>query len=206
MNIKKALKRFCSFFVNESGNGSKSGSLERKIKLNALSARLSAEIRKQEGFAKDYLSQAVEAKRTGDDAAMVHLKRLIGTTSAIRRRAERMLHVTRIAATRMEQVECYKEFCEMFAATSAELKNDISPETVVQTQENLQKSIAIWNANDSMIDQLLGAFDSTLDEGYSDSSPSDPRKEAAIDAAISDLAAKKDSSVETKMKDLLQRL
>ena len=206
MNIGSFLKNVGSFFLSAPRGDSRSQSIERRVKLNSLSARLSAEVRKQEGFAKDYLAQAVEAKRTGDDAALSHLKRLIGTTSAIRRRAERMLHVTRIAATRMEQVECYKEFCEMFATTSNELRNDLSPEIVVQTQENLQKSIAAWNSNDAMVDQILGAFDATLEEGSSAMAFEDPQKEAAIDATISDLAAKKDSSVESKMKELMQRL
>ncbi len=206
MNAKKFFQFLSGLFLRSNKRDPKAEALARKIRLNALSARLTTEIRRQEGFAKDYLAQAVDAKRTGDDATLGHLRRLLGSTSAIRRRAERMLHVVRMVSTHSEQIECYKDFCEMFASTSEALGQDLSPETVIQAQENLQKSIAVWNSNDAMVDQMLAAFDATLSTATADAQPADPQRDAAIDAVISDLASKRDSSVETKLKDLLQKL
>ena len=179
---------------------------ERRVKLNMLQSRFSLEVKKQDKYLHDYLSQAVEAKRTGDVAALGSIKNSIALTVAMRRRAQRMLHAVRLFATKSDQMEGYKDFCGVLSEVSSAMGNTISSADVAKAQMDLQRGIQNAQSADQLMDQMLGTLDASLGEMASSEESASSVKSAAIDDMIAKLAGEKDTATENHLEELLAKL
>lgn len=179
---------------------------ERRVKLNMLQSRFSLEVKKQDKYLHDYLSQAVEAKRTGDVAALGSIKNSIALTVAMRRRAQRMLHAVRLFATKSDQMEGYKDFCGVLSEVSSAMGNTISSADVAKAQMDLQRGIQNAQSADQLMDQMLGTLDASLGEMASSEESASGVKSAAIDDMIAKLAGEKDTATESHLEELLAKL
>ena len=179
---------------------------ERRVKLNMLQSRFSLEVKKQDKYQHDYLSQAVEAKRTGDVAALGSIKNSIALTVAMRRRAQRMLHAVRLFATKSDQMEGYKDFCGVLSEVSSAMGNTISSADVAKAQMDLQRGIQNAQSADQLMDQMLGTLDASLGEMASSEESASGVKSAAIDDMIAKLAGEKDTATENHLEELLAKL
>lgn len=180
--------------------------LERRIKMNRLQSRFSLEVKKQDKFLREYLGQAVEAKRTGDGATLKAIKSVIARTLAMRRRAQRMLNATRLLATTADQMESYKEFCGVMAEVSEALGQGLTAGEVAKTQADLARGLQQAQSVGEMMDQMLGALDATIGEMADREEESGGIKESALDEMISKLAGEKDSAAESRIEELLAKI
>ena len=180
--------------------------MERKIKLNALQNRFSLEIKKQDRYLRDYFSQAVEAKRTGDTTTLASIRHSLMLTTAMRRRAQRMLHAVRLFATKSDQMDSYKDFCGVLSEVSTAMVQTVSTDDVVKAQADLQRGLQAAQTTDQLMDQMLGALDSAIGEMSDAESASSGVKDSAIDEMISKLAGEKDSAAENRIEELLAKL
>ena len=180
--------------------------MQRRIKLNALQSRFSLEVKKQDKFLHDYLTQAVEAKRTGDAATLGSIKNSIALTVAMRRRAQRMLHAVRLFATKADQMEGYKDFCGVLSEVSSAMGNTISSADVAKAQMDLQRGIQNAQSADQLMDQMLGTLDASLGEMAATEESAAGVKSSAIDDMIAKLAGEKDNATESRIEELLQKI
>lgn len=180
--------------------------MERRIKLNSLQSRFSLEVKKQDKYLRDYFSQAVEAKRTGDAVTLAPIKHQIALTLAMRRRAQRMLHAVRLFATKADQMDGYKDFCGVLSEVSTAMGQTISSADVAKAQENLQRGLQGAQAADQFMDQMLGAFDSAVGEMAEAESDSSDLKAGALDEMIAKLAGEKDTAAENRIEELLAKI
>lgn len=179
---------------------------ERRVKLNMLQSRFSLEVKKQDKYLHDYLSQAVEAKRTGDVAALGSIKNSIALTVAMRRRAQRMLHAVRLFATKSDQMDGYKDFCGVLSEVSSAMGNTISSADVAKAQMDLQRGIQNAQSADQLMDQMLGTLDASLGEMATSEESASSVKSSAIDDMIAKLAGEKDTATENHLEELLAKL
>ena len=179
---------------------------ERRVKLNMLQSRFSLEVKKQDKYLHDYLSQAVEAKRTGDAATLSSIKNSIALTVAMRRRAQRMLHAVRLFATKSDQMDGYKDFCGVLSEVSSAMGNTISAADVAKAQMDLQRGIQNAQSADQLMDQMLGTLDASLGEMASVEESASGVKSSAIDEMIAKLAGEKDTATENHLEELLAKL
>ena len=198
------LKTIVSFFDKKPTP--EEAAIQRRIKLNALQSRFSLEVKKQDKFLREYLAQAVEAKRTGDETTLSGIKKLISFTQATRRRAQRMLHTSRFAATVSDQMDGYKDFCGVLSEVSEAMGNTISSAEIMKTQQRFQQSLQGVQSMDQFMDQMLGAFDSAIGEMADAETTSSGVKTSALDEMISKLAGEKDSAAEGRIEELLANL
>lgn len=180
--------------------------MQRKIRLNALQSRFSLEVKKQDKYLRDYLSQAVEAKRTGDSTTLSSIKNSIALTAAMRRRAQRMLHAVRLFATKADQMESYKDFCGVLSEVSSAMGNTISAADVAKAQQDLQMGIQNAQSADQLMDQMLGTLDASFGEMVSSEESASGLKSSAIDDMIAKLAGEKDNATENRIEELLQKI
>lgn len=180
--------------------------MQRRIKLNALQSRFSLEVKKQDKFLRDYLAQAVEAKRTGDAATLGSIKNSITLTVAMRRRAQRMLHAIRLFSTKADQMEGYKDFCGVLSEVSSAMGNTISAADVAKAQQDLQMGIQNAQSADQLMDQMLGTLDASFGEMVSIEESASGLKSSAIDDMIAKLAGEKDNATENRIEELLQKI
>ena len=180
--------------------------MQRRIRLNTLQSRFSLEVKKQDRYLRDYLAQAVEAKRTGDAGTLGSIKNSIALTVAMRRRAQRMLHAVRLFATKADQMEGYKEFCGVLSEVSSAMGNTISSAEVAKAQQDLQTGIQNAQTADQLMDQMLGTLDASMGEMASAEESASGVKSAAIDDMIAKLAGEKDTATENHLEELLAKL
>ncbi len=177
-----------------------------RLKLNAQQSRFSLEVKKQDRFLRDYLGQAVEAKRTGDSTTLGPIKSSIVLTVAMRRRAQQMLHAVRLFATKVDQMESYQEFCSVLSDVSSWMGNTISSSDVVKAQENLQKGIQNAQSADELMRQILTAFENGIGDWAEAETDSSGLKGGALDDMIAKLAGEKDTATENHLEELLAKL
>ena len=180
--------------------------LERRIKMNRLQSRFSLEVKKQDKFLREYLGQAVEAKRTGDGATLKAIKSVIARTLAMRRRAQRMLNATRLLATTADQMESYKEFCGVMSEVSEALGQGLTAGEVAKTQADLARGLQQAQSVGEMMDQMLGALDATIGEMADREEESGGIKDSALDEMIAKLAGEKDTAAESRIEELLAKI
>lgn len=180
--------------------------MQRKIKLNALQSRFALEVKKQDRHMHELLTQAVEAKRTGDTVTLVPIKHQIALSLAMRRRALRMLHAVRLFATKTDQMEDYKDFCGVLSEVSTAMGNTISSADVAKAQQDLQMGIQNAQAADQLMDQMLGTLDASMEEMAAGEESASGVKLSAIDEMIAKLAGVKDSATENHIDELLAKL
>jgi hypothetical protein len=179
---------------------------ERRVRLNMLQNRFSLEVKKQDRFLREYLAQAVEAKRTGDAATLGPIKHQLAMTLSMRRRAQRMLHAVRLFATKSDQMEGYKDFCGVLSEVSTAMGETISTADVTKAQQDLQRGLQNAQTADQLMDQMLGAFDSAVGEMADAESDTAGVKSGALDDMIAKLAGEKDSAAEGRIEELLAKL
>ena len=180
--------------------------MQRKIKLNALQSRFALEVKKQDRHMHELVTQAVEAKRTGDTVTLVPIKHQIALALAMRRRALRMLHAVRLFATKTDQMEDYKDFCGVLSEVSSAMGNTISSADVAKAQQDLQMGIQNAQAADQLMDQMLGTLDASMEEMAAGEESASGVKSSAIDEMIAKLAGEKDSATENHLEELLSKL
>ena len=180
--------------------------MQRKVKLNALQSRFALEVKKQDRHMHELVTQAVEAKRTGDTVTLVPIKHQIALALAMRRRALRMLHAVRLFATNTDQMEDYKDFCGVLSEVSSAMGNTISSADVAKAQQDLQMGIQNAQAADQLMDQMLGTLDASMEEMAAGEESASGVKSSAIDEMIAKLAGEKDSATENHLEELLSKL
>lgn len=181
--------------------------LERKIEMNRRQGQLALAVKRQDRFLRDYLAQAVEAKRTGDGTTLRSIKGMIVRTMAMRKQAQRMLNAARLMATRADQMESYRDFIEiMTEASHAMAGQGITTGQVVQMQQDLAIGLQKTQNASEVIDQALGALDATLGGMAEQDAESVGITDSALDEMIAKLAGEKDTAAERRIEELLAKM
>ena len=176
--------------------------LARKLRINSALRRFDAEVKKQDGFIRQYLSQATVHKRTGDSASYAQAKKMLAFSFAYRKRAQHSLNSLRLFTTMADQMEAYKDFCGAVNDISLSMGNAISTKDVVDAQMQLEKGMAKAKSTDALMDQLLNSFDTS----FADAVPGEESigmKDADLDKMIAEMAEKKDNLTEDTITQLL---
>lgn len=205
MIVKNICRAIWRFFVRTPSRDPKADALSLRIRWNGLATKVTNLIRQLEIYAKDYLSQAVEAKRTGDAVALSALKNQFAIITHKRHEMERLLHGIRFISTNLSVKECLVDFYGVVKETSISLDGEMSSENIVQAEENFSKMLHSFQGESARMDQLLQVMDAGMATAAASTVAVDPQRDAAFEAAVADLAARRDVSVEIKLKDLLQR-
>jgi len=177
--------------------------LARKMRINSTLRRFDMEVKKQDGFIRQYLQQATVAKRTGDKGNYAQAKKMLAFSFAYRKRAQHSLNSLRLFSTMSDQMEAYKDFCGAVNDISMSMGNAISVKDVSNAQMQLQKGMETAKSTDALMDQLLSAFDSSSDELTAGELDNAGIKDADLDKMIAEMSDTKDNLTEDTITQLL---
>ena len=177
--------------------------LKRKMRINSALRRFDQEVKKQDGFIRQYLQQATVHKRTGDTSSYAQAKKMLAFSFSYRKRAQHALNSLRLFTTMADQMEAYKDFCGAVTDISVSMGNAISTKDVVNAQMQLQKGMETAKSTDELMDQLLSAFDSSFADMAPGELESAGMKEDDLDKMIDEMSDKKDSLTEDTITKLL---
>lgn len=181
--------------------------MERRIAMNRYQGELAQAVRRQDRFLKEYISQAVEAKRTGDSATLRSIKGMIVQTMAMRKRAQRMLNASKLAATKVDQMGSFREFIGMLEeASRAMAEQGFSTEQLVRMQQDLAEGMQKAQNQSEAIDQALDALDATMGGLAERSEVSAGISDSALDEMIAKLSGEKDTAAESRLEELLAKI
>ncbi len=179
--------------------------MTRKMRINSALRRFDAEVKKQDGYIKQYLSQATIAKRTGDNTNYAQAKKVLSFTFAYRKRAQHALNSLRLFSTMADQMEAYKDFCVAVNDISVSMGNAISTKDVLNAQMQLQKGMETARSTEELMDQMLSMFDSSFAELAPGELESAGMKDDDLDKMIAEMVEKKDSLTEDTITQLLNK-
>lgn len=177
--------------------------LARKMRINSTLRRFDMEVKKQDGFIRQYLQQATVAKRTGDRPNYAQAKKMLAFSFAYRKRAQHSLNSLRLFSTMSDQMTAYKDFCGAVNDISMSMGNAISMKDVANAQMQLQKGMETAKSTDALMDQLLSAFDTSSAELLPDELENAGIKDEDLDKMIAEMSEKKDTLTEDTITELL---
>ena len=175
----------------------------RKMRIGSALRRFNQEVKKQDGFIKQYLQQAMNAKRTGDSENYDQIKKAISFTFACRTRVQRSQHALQLVSTMANQMEAYRDFCGAVNDISESMSNAISLKDVVNAQENLARAMKVGKSTEEMMDQLLSSFDASFAEYVTGENESEGMKGVDLDSLIAQMAAAHDNLTEERISQIL---
>ena len=178
----------------------------RKMRINSTLRRFDMEVKKQDGFIRQYLQQATVHKRTGDTASYTQAKKMLAFSFAYRKRAQHSLNSLRLFSTMADQMAAYKDFCGAVADISTSMGNAISSKDVVNAQMNIQKGMETARSTEELMDQLLSAFDASFAEITPGELESAGVKDTDLEQMIEEMAGKKDTLTEDTITELLNKV
>lgn len=179
--------------------------LKRKMRINSTLRRFDMEVKKQDGFIRQYLSQATVAKRTGDKFNYAQTRKMLAFSFAYRKRAQHSLNSLRFFSTMSDQMEAYKDFCIAVNDISMSMGNAISAKDVADAQLQLRMGIEKAKSTDVLMDQLLSIFDTSTEELTPGELENVGMKEDELDKIIAEMSENKDSLTEDTITQLLNR-
>jgi hypothetical protein len=176
---------------------------QRKMRINGALRRFDQEIKKQDGYIKQYLQQATVAKRTGDEANYAQVKKMLSFTFACRKRVQRSLHSLQTFSTMSNQMEAYRDFCGAVNDISVSMGNAISVADVLKAQKNLEQGMMAAKSTEELMDQLLASFDTSFAEYVPNDGETAGVKDVDLDNMIAQMAADKDNLTEDRITQVL---
>ena len=179
--------------------------MARRMRINSALRRFDQEVKKQDGFIRQYLQQVTVHKRTGDTASYAQAKKMLAFSFAYRKRAQHSLNSLRLFTTMADQMEAYKAFCGAVNDISLSMGNAISTKDVVNAQMQLQKGMEKAKTTEEMIDQMLSAFDASFTEMAPAEMESAGISEDDLDKVIAEMSEKKDTLSEDTITQLLNK-
>lgn len=179
--------------------------MARRMRINSALRRFDQEVKKQDGFIRQYLQQVTVHKRTGDTASYAQAKKMLAFSFAYRKRAQHSLNSLRLFTTMADQMEAYKAFCGAVNDISLSMGNAISTKDVVNAQMQLQKGMEKAKTTEEMMDQMLSAFDASFTEMAPAEMESAGISEDDLDKVIAEMSEKKDTLSEDTITQLLNK-
>lgn len=177
--------------------------MERKIRINGALRRFDQEVKKQDNFIKQYLQQATNAKRTGDGMSYNQVKKALAFTFACRKRAQRALNSLRLFSTMSDQMQAYRDFCGAVKDISMQMGSAFSVSDVATAQQELEKGMMNAKNAEELMDQMLGAFESSWEEFTPADLESAGLQGDSLDKMIDQMADSKDTLTEDVITQVL---
>ena len=179
--------------------------MARRMRINSALRRFDQEVKKQDGFIRQYLQQVTVHKRTGDTNSYAQAKKMLAFSFAYRKRAQHSLNSLRLFTTMADQMEAYKAFCGAVNDISLSMGNAISTKDVVNAQMQLQKGMEKAKTTEEMMDQMLSAFDASFSEMAPAEMESAGISDDDLDKMIAEMSEKKDTLSEDTITQLLNK-
>lgn len=180
--------------------------LARRMRINNALRKFELEVRKQDGYIRQYLQQATVHKRTGDNASYAQAKKMLAFSFTYRKRAQHSLNSLRLFSTMSDQMQAYRDFCCAVTDISASIGGAISQRDVVNAQMQLQKGMETAKSTEVLMDQMLSAFDSSFSGIEPGQMENTGIKDDDLEEIIAAMSDKRDSLTEDTITEILNRV
>ncbi len=164
--------------------------IEREMKIRQGVRAIEKSVRQQQKFAEDFIKNAQQAKKIGDDGQYQFIRNALKKTATVKKMLERQLLSMKNAMLIQQQAAASQQFAESMALMAKEISRTFEEMDLTKTQADWEKAVTKASTLEERMDLFLDAMqDSSLAPAVSSEAVSDAEIDRMIDADV--LAAEK---------------
>lgn len=143
--------------------------IERDMKLRTGLKSIERSIRQQEKFSDDFIKNAQQAKRIGDNQQYLFIRNALKKTATIKRMLERQLLAMKNAMLISQQAQASRQFAESMSIMSRQVGEVFADLDLTKTQADWEKAMTQAGSIEERMEIFLDTME-TSGAGVSDSS------------------------------------
>ncbi len=153
--------------------------VERDMRLRQGLRQIERAIRQQERFGEDFLKNARDARRAGDEQQYQFVRASLKKTHAVRKMLERQLLTMKNAMLVQKQAEASRQFAEGMNLMAREIGRSFGEMDLTKTQADWEKAVQQAGSVEERMELFLDSMEQSATDG-----PSASRDELVSDAEI----------------------
>ena len=159
--------------------------IEREMKIRQGVRAIEKSVRQQQKFAEDFIKNAQQAKKIGDDGQYQFIRNALKKTATVKKMLERQLLSIKNAMLIQQQAAASQQFAESMALMAKEISRTFEEMDLTKTQADWEKAVTKASTLEERMDLFLDAMqDSSLAPAASNEAVSDDEIDRMIDADV----------------------
>jgi len=159
--------------------------IEREMKIRQGVRAIEKSVRQQQKFAEDFIKNAQQAKKIGDDGQYQFIRNALKKTATVKKMLERQLLSIKNAMLIQQQAAASQQFAESMALMAKEISRTFEEMDLTKTQADWEKAVTKAGTLEERMDLFLDAMqDSSLAPAASNEAVSDDEIDRMIDADV----------------------
>jgi hypothetical protein len=139
--------------------------IEREMRIRQGLRSIEKSIRQQEKFAEDFIKNAQNAKRIGDNNQYLFVRSALKKTAAVKKMLERQLLAIKNAMLIQQQAQASQQFAESMNLMAKEISRVFGEMDLTQTQAQWEKAVAQAGSMEERMELFLDSMEQTAISG-----------------------------------------
>src|SRR5438105_13908314 len=135
--------------------------IEREMKIRQGLRAIEKSMRQQEKFSDDFIKNAQNAKKIGDQNQYLFIRGALKKTAAVKKMLERQLLAIKNAMLIHQQAESSRQFAESMNLMSQEIGRVFGELDLTRTQAQWEKAVAQAGSMEERMELFLGSMEDT---------------------------------------------
>lgn len=135
--------------------------VEREMRIRQGMRSIERSIRQQEKFSDDFIKNARQARKIGDDGQYRFIRNSLKKTAAVKKMLERQLLSMKNAMLIQKQAEASRQFADSMNLMAKEISRTFGELDLTKTQADWEKAVAQAGSIEERMDLFLDAMEQT---------------------------------------------
>lgn len=158
--------------------------IERQMKIRAGMRAIERSIRQQEKFADDFIKNAQQAKKIGDEGQYQFIRGALKKTAAVKKMLERQLLSIQNAMLIQQQAQASQDFAQSMNVMAQEIGRIFGEMDLTRTQAQWEKAVAQAGSMEERMELFLDSMEQSAIAGGSTTAREDLVSDDEIDRMI----------------------
>src|SRR5436190_15707679 len=154
--------------------------IEREMKIRSGMRSIERSIRQQEKFAEDFIKNAQNAKRIGDNGQYLFIRNALKRTAAVKKMLERQLLAIKNAMLIQQQAQASAQFAESMNLMAREIGRVFGEMDLTKTQAQWERAVT----QASTIEERMDIFLDSMEQAATSNTAATTREELVSDDEI----------------------
>jgi hypothetical protein len=158
--------------------------IEREMKIRGGMRAIERSIRQQEKFAEDFIRNAQQAKKIGDNSQYLFIRSALKKTAAVKKMLERQLLSIRNAMLIQQQAQASQQFAESMSLMAREIGHVFGELDLTKTQADWERAVSQAGSIEERMDVFLDSMEQSATSGAATSAKEELVSDEEIDRMI----------------------
>ena len=158
--------------------------IEREMKIRGGMRAIERSIRQQEKFAEDFIRNAQQAKKIGDNGQYLFIRSALKKTAAVKKMLERQLLSIRNAMLIQQQAQASQQFAESMSLMATEIGRVFGELDLTKTQADWERAVSQAGSIEERMDVFLDSMEQSATSGATASAKEELVSDDEIDRMI----------------------